>query len=150
MSSLVLNVLLFLLILAPVLYFVFRGGNKKAISQLQSVLTSDQLVLGNYVELTHQVLGLDSSGSFLYIYDIANQNHERVTLEEVDKIEVLKSTGQGVAHDSKVTFLQKIDIVIATKDKKRITWSVYDHEKHHAPGSDLLDTEEFIKKIKIK
>ena len=98
--------------------------------------------------MTHQVLGMDTSGRYLYNFDIAYQNYERVALGELENIEVVKSTSQGVAHDSKVTFLQKVDVLLSTKDKKRITWSVYDHQKHNAPGSDLLDAEDFIKIVK--
>lgn len=148
MSNIILNIIFVSLIGIPMVLFIVKGGKKKSILKLKSVLQQDGLEVGDFVMLTNNVIAMDKQSQYLYYWDIKNDATDRVELSAMDNAEVIKDLGHGKAHDTNVTILKQVDIKLLMKDKKQIIWPVYNSENHSSVGSDLIDSGEFIKKVK--
>lgn len=147
MSDVIMNVILFALIFVPMMFLVIRRGSK-GIAQFKSMMKMNQVEIGEATDLTNQVLALDKSKSNIYYWVKANPDFEKIDLNTLSEINVIKSLSQGFSNEVNVTSLQKVEIQLLKKNKEQITWPVYQINQNQQIGSDLLDAEDFVQKVK--
>lgn len=147
MSDVIMNVILFALIFVPMMFLVIRRGSE-GIAQFKSMMKMNQVELGDATDLTNQVLALDKSKSNIYYWVKGNPDFEKIDLNTLSEINVIKSLSQGFSNEVNVTSLQKVEIQLLKKNKEQITWPVYQINQNQQIGSDLLDAEDFVQKVK--
>lgn len=147
MSNIVLNIIFVSLIGIPMVLFFIKGGKKESILKLKSVFNQDGLEVGEFVKLTNNVIAMDKQHQYLYYWDIRKDVTDRVEISALESAQVVRGFDHGKAHDTNVTILKRVDIKLLMKDKKQIMWAVFNSEDHSSVGSDLIDSDEFIKKV---
>lgn len=140
-------IIMFSMVMVPMLYLILRDGSKKSRLKLKSKLQNEGQELGENVVLNNYILAVDKKRRNMYYMSKNQDAFEKVDLSEVQHIEVVKETGHGVAHDTQVTILEKVDVLLSLSDKRKIVWSVYNNEHGNSIGTDLIDASDFVKKV---
>ncbi len=140
-------IIMFSMVMVPMLYLILRDGSKKSRLKLKSKLQNEGQELGENVVLNNYILAVDKNYRNMYYMSKNQDAFEKVDLSEVQHIEVVKGTGHGVAHDTQVTILEKVDVLLSLSDKRKIVWSVFNNEHGNSIGTDLIDASDFVKKV---
>lgn len=147
MSDIIVTIVIMLAVFLPMGYMMMKRKNGKS-AEIKEMIASDGLTPGLVTELNNLTLAMDRN--YTYAYKLESQHHtvEKIQLSDVASCEVIKGYEHGVAHAMDVQLLTAVSIVFKMKDKSQHSWVVFDNKKDEQIGSDLLDAQDFVYKLK--
>ncbi len=145
MSTILLNTILILIIIVPMVYFVYGGNiNKKSINAFRKK--------AGEINVNPDKIGLWQSGAIgidknkrklVYTSTLIDDNVHEINLENITHCEVKKYYETENVHNQDINMLKSVSLHFKTKQKSEIIIPVYDAKIQTQPGNDLLEAIEW-------
>lgn len=149
MSTSILNVTIILIIVVPMLYFMFGGSkNKNKIASFRKKVNALN-IYPEKVGVWHSgAIGLDKKqGKLCYQSELLDDSIHQIDLKSIVGCEVKKTYHTENVHQQDINMLKTVSLQLKTNQKSEIMIPVYDAKLYTHPGNDLMESFEWAKLI---